>query len=370
VTLALPSRTPDLQLFQPQRDTLDIFQTALEFGRQFANTELVPKSARDKPAQVAGIVLYGREIGLSPMVALSVITFINGVPVLVGKGALAMVRAAGHRIWESEESKRNGTRATWYGQRRGEDYIFEQSFSMEDARRAHLLGRQGPWTEYPRIMCGWRAIGYLGRLAFSDVLLGLSIFEDVQGGFVPEDESPPALEAQFKEVEPEPQGRKIRRGRGPSQPPPQDPPPTDEGPDEPPPPEPSPPLPQPGPNAGPGASGGAGPVRQRGQVNTRPTQPEQADPGPAPPDDDAPASDTELAGLVAAACRQSGVDRAAVINAVTDGRKVSAKNLTHEEGAEVINTARAIARGELRLDYTDDHWVVAQGGGTLPGLDR
>jgi hypothetical protein len=63
--------------------------------------------------------------------------------------------------------------------RKGLDPV-RHTFGMEDAKTAGLLGKSGPWTNYPRRMRQMRARGYALRDAFPDILMGLSIVEEVQ----------------------------------------------------------------------------------------------------------------------------------------------------------------------------------------------
>jgi hypothetical protein len=53
-------------------------------------------------------------------------------------------------------------------------------FSVEDAKRAGLWGKQGPWQAYPKRMMQMRARGFALRDAFPDVLKGLITAEEAQ----------------------------------------------------------------------------------------------------------------------------------------------------------------------------------------------
>jgi hypothetical protein len=58
--------------------------------------------------------------------------------------------------------------------RRGYEKPTVARFSMVDAKRAGLAGKQGPWTQYPRRMLQLRARGFALRDCFPDVLKGWS----------------------------------------------------------------------------------------------------------------------------------------------------------------------------------------------------
>ena len=53
-------------------------------------------------------------------------------------------------------------------------------FSVEDAKRAGLWGKQGPWSAYPKRMMQMRARGFALRDAFPDVLKGMITVEEAQ----------------------------------------------------------------------------------------------------------------------------------------------------------------------------------------------
>jgi hypothetical protein len=64
--------------------------------------------------------------------------------------------------------------------RRGQDAVVESRFSVDDAKRAHLWGKAGPWTQYPSRMLQLRARGFCLRDAFPDVLKGLITVEEAK----------------------------------------------------------------------------------------------------------------------------------------------------------------------------------------------
>ena len=55
-----------------------------------------------------------------------------------------------------------------------------KTFSYEDAKRAGLWGKQGPWTQYPQRMAQMRARSWAVRDAFPDLLRGISVYEEQQ----------------------------------------------------------------------------------------------------------------------------------------------------------------------------------------------
>ena len=54
-----------------------------------------------------------------------------------------------------------------------------QAFSVADAKKAGLWGKQGPWTNYPDRMLLFRARGFILRDVFGDVLKGFKTTEEL-----------------------------------------------------------------------------------------------------------------------------------------------------------------------------------------------
>jgi len=55
-----------------------------------------------------------------------------------------------------------------------------KTFSVEDAKRAGLWQKPGPWTDYPKRMLAMRARAFALRDAFPDVLAGLYLREEIE----------------------------------------------------------------------------------------------------------------------------------------------------------------------------------------------
>jgi hypothetical protein len=127
-------------------------------------------------------ILHGLEVGLAPLAALQRIAIIEGRPTIWGDGALALVRASGLADLIEEWSEGSGP-ADWCAicrvRRKGDPHPIERRFSVEDARRADLWGRPGPWQRYPLRMLQMRARAFALRDAFADVLGGLYLREEL-----------------------------------------------------------------------------------------------------------------------------------------------------------------------------------------------
>lgn len=169
-TALQPARAPQFDL-SPQT-----FEQALAFSDYLSNSDMVPKDFKGKPGNCLVAIQWGMEIGLKPLQAMQNIAVINGRPCLWGDAVIALARNFPLCEYIIEED--DGRTATCRVKRRGEA---EQSrtFSMDDAKTAGLVGKQGPWSQYPKRMRQMRARAFAIRDVFPDALKGLPVAEEV-----------------------------------------------------------------------------------------------------------------------------------------------------------------------------------------------
>jgi len=152
-------------------------------------------------------ILKGLEVGLPPITALSTIMIVNNRPSIWGDGAVALVQAKGHV--EKVEQTFTGTdgqddwTATYRIWRKGQSEPYVGTFSVKDAKRAHLWAnvKKPIWSMYPQRMLMARARAYALRDGFADCLAGLAIAEEMQDLPAP----PEKVETAFLDDAPEPQ---------------------------------------------------------------------------------------------------------------------------------------------------------------------
>jgi len=332
---------------EDQKTSFEIMPLAFQLADKLSATEFVPVALRNRPAAIAAAILTGHEIGLPPMASLAHIHVIQGRPTLSAAAMRGLVLAHGHRIWIEESTN---TRATVCSQRRGEERVSSTTWTIDDAERAKLKHKDN-WITYPRAMLIARATGDNARANFMDVLAGIAYTSEEAEDMDPE--APPA--GGQAALPAAPAGTVRRRARRAA---------TAAAPSEPPPaPEPAaqeqqprtgddpPPAPAVEPVPGPSAEEG-------GSVKSK----EQA---PESPPSSAPAAALStsmdvgtmtLAQQVAMVCREHNIDRAALIDAVTG--KERARDLTRMEATDVLDKAKAIGRGEARLELQENRWVL------------
>lgn len=151
---------------------------AMEFATEIAKSSMIPKEYINNPGNILVAMQWGMEIGLHPLQGLQSIAVINGRPTLWGDAAIALVRAS--TVCEYvDESASDATHGICRVKRRGEEEHI-QVFTIDDAKKAGLWGKAGPWTTYPARMLIMRARSWALRDKFADVLRGLQIAEEVR----------------------------------------------------------------------------------------------------------------------------------------------------------------------------------------------
>lgn len=150
-------------------------QEAMQIADLLANSQIVPKDYQKNPGNILVAMQWGAEIGLQPLQAMQNIAVINGRPSLWGDAVLALVRSSG--LLEQFEETQTDEEATCVVKRKGHKAVIK-TFSKEDAKRAGLLSKQGPWSQYPKRMMQMRARGYALRDEFTDILKGFGVAEE------------------------------------------------------------------------------------------------------------------------------------------------------------------------------------------------
>lgn len=153
---------------------------AIQFSDMLSSSSMVPKAYQGKPQDILVCVQWGYEMGLAPMQALQNIAVINGKPSVYGDAMMALVQASPVCEDVEEFFEDEGTPnpvAVCVAKRKNRKPVVAK-FSVEDAKRAGLWGKQGPWSAYPKRMMQMRARGFALRDAFPDVLKGLISAEE------------------------------------------------------------------------------------------------------------------------------------------------------------------------------------------------
>lgn len=186
---------------------------AFEIANNLAQSSLIPQAMKGKPADIVVAMAYGAELGLQPLQSLQNIAVINGRPSLWGDAVRALVLNS-HDLKSLKEWNEGDVfyceivRST----RSGGEITIRKSFSNADATQAGLLGKQGPWKQYPDRMKQMRAFGFAARDAYSDRLRGFITREEAEDmpaqperDITPQRQESSAIDAIMAKAEQEPQ---------------------------------------------------------------------------------------------------------------------------------------------------------------------
>jgi hypothetical protein len=158
--------------------------------RMFMKGQAFPKSL-DSEAKIIAAWQLGASLNVPPIRAIQNIAFVNGVMSIWGELPKALAEATGElkqfevlMIDEKQDviclKNKNLNATPWAAvvhiQREGRN-LNEYVFTLDDADKAGLLNKKGPWQEYRSIMLARRAIAKGIKFEFPDALMGVKIAE-------------------------------------------------------------------------------------------------------------------------------------------------------------------------------------------------
>lgn len=141
-----------------------------------AKSGIAPQQLKT-PEAITVAILTGLELGLPPMFALNKIAVINGRPTLWGDAIPGILWSRGFKLREWIEENTAHCEVT-----RPDGSVVTRTFSESDAKSAGLWGKAGPWKQYPQRMLQMRARSFAARDGAADVLGGLYVSEEIDGG--------------------------------------------------------------------------------------------------------------------------------------------------------------------------------------------
>lgn len=145
---------------------------------------------------ILSVVSFGRELGIPPMSSLNKIIPFDGKMTVKGDAAKSMIFSSGLvKSWEehTEGSFEGGDYNYIITSKRIDEITLTSSFGMIEARQADLLITQtkldgpdgntyrlSPWYRYFRRMCMYRALGFIARDLYPEVMGPLIVYEEAR----------------------------------------------------------------------------------------------------------------------------------------------------------------------------------------------
>ena len=144
-----------------------------------AASSFCPLAFKSKPNDVVVALQYGQELGLKTMQSLQNIAVINGRPCVWGDAMVAICRQSPDFEYMKEEYL-NDVNGYICRIKRKNEPEFTYTFTQEDAIKAGLWDKTGPWRQYPKRMLQMRARGFCLRDAYADLLRGVISAEEAR----------------------------------------------------------------------------------------------------------------------------------------------------------------------------------------------
>lgn len=173
------SQQTEIQPFQPA--TID---QAWQLAEWLAEAAILPNHLRKRPSDVFATLLYGRELGLTPMQALLGVDIIEGTPGLDAQTAVALVKSSPVcKYFTCRET--TSERAVFETHRAGEPTPTTLAYTIEEAKQAGLVGntssgKPNNYLKHPRAMLAARASMALAKLVYQDILKGCNSKEELE----------------------------------------------------------------------------------------------------------------------------------------------------------------------------------------------
>jgi hypothetical protein len=128
------------------------------------------RDVRDQ-AQAVTKILFGRELGFSPIVSMGGIHIIEGKPALSSNLMATLIKRSGKYDYRVKEWTDGGCVLTFREKNESGKFedVGESSFTIEDGRRAGVVKPGGSWAKYPKAMTFARALSQGLRTYCPDV---------------------------------------------------------------------------------------------------------------------------------------------------------------------------------------------------------
>jgi len=127
-------------------------------------------------SQAFAKILRGAELGLEPATSLAEIQIVQGRPVLSSNLVAALIQRSGRYAYRIRRHDKEACEIEFF--EHGES-VGTSVFSMEDARRAKLAGKD-IWQAYPEAMLFARAISQGGKRFCGAILIGVYVEGEIE----------------------------------------------------------------------------------------------------------------------------------------------------------------------------------------------
>lgn len=183
-----------------------------------AGSDIVPDAFRKRPANVWLALDMGAHMGLKPFQTFRAVHVIKGTPTFSAEAMRGMAMAAGHTVTVTStptEATVSIKRADGLGEG-------TTTFTLDQAKQAGYLGKGGNWASDPESMLVARATSRCAKRVIPDLLMGLTMTEEMDDVVAVEGSPVEALQATTEAVAaieaPEPAPEPAKKASKPAEP--------------------------------------------------------------------------------------------------------------------------------------------------------
>jgi hypothetical protein len=155
------------------------WQQVMTMAEVLKDSKALPSSIQNQ-AQLAMVLLSGKEAGMGAMESLNSYYIVNGKVTIYGAAVMAQLRRAGYRVkWGKCDAKEV---ALTLISPSGDEH--NESYTMEQAVKAGNTSKE-VWQKYPVNMLRYKCLGNACRFFAPEVLYGHYIREEMDGNAAP-----------------------------------------------------------------------------------------------------------------------------------------------------------------------------------------
>jgi hypothetical protein len=110
----------------------EMMDDAFDLATKLCRTKMVPTRFQGKPQEGTAAILYGAEVGLTPIQSMQRVITVHGMPTLEARTMVGLVQSKGYKVWTVAQSDESVTVAG----RRLDGTVYETTWTIERAKRA------------------------------------------------------------------------------------------------------------------------------------------------------------------------------------------------------------------------------------------
>lgn len=191
----------DIQIIKNDEMMLATMESQMKFSEVVCKSGLCP-AGLNTAEKVFVAVQWGKELGLSPMVAVNNVAVINGKPSLSTDAMHAIAKSnPAYNGCEWVELTDKAAECILHVRHNGYTEDVRSRYTIEDAEKADLLKKDN-WKKYPMRMLKHRCLSYALRDAFPELLSGIYTTEELNGDDNIRDITPPQTFDDFDVTQP------------------------------------------------------------------------------------------------------------------------------------------------------------------------